>query len=232
MGGGALFFSLQPKEAYLNDANEELISLFRVIRDQVDDLVDELRGGDYVNTAETFYEIRADRRTVDPVLRAARTIYLNKTCFNGLYRVNGNGGFNSPFGKYANPTICDEPTLRAASAALQGATVSQGDFRGVEHVAKPGDFVFFDPPYIPLTKTSSFTAYTPGKFGLPEHEALRDMALRMKNSGVHVLISNSSSPITRELYSVDGFKVEEVQARRNINSSGDKRGAVTELLIS
>jgi DNA adenine methylase len=232
LGGGALFFTLQPKAAYLNDANEELMNLYRVIRDKVEKLIDELGSGDYMNDEETFYAIRSDRRTIDDVLRAARTVYLNKTCFNGLYRVNARGGFNSPFGRYKNPTICDEANLRAVSLALQGAELREGEYsHDVLNFAVPGDFVYFDPPYIPLTKTSSFTAYTPGKFGLPEHIALRDTALQLKESGVHVLLSNSVTRTTWELYADHGFTLDLVEARRSINANGSGRGAIKEYLI-
>jgi DNA adenine methylase len=229
-GGAALFFALQPDEAYLRDTNAELIGLYEVLRSDVEALITALRLPLFSNDPVSFYSMRA--LTIDePVMAAARTIYLNRTCFNGLYRVNAKGKFNSPFGKYKNPTICNEENLRAAAEALQGAFPTCGDFRGIEHVAKEGDFVYLDPPYIPLTKTSSFTAYTPGKFGLPEHTALRDMTMRMKARGVSVLISNSGSPVTEELYGNGVFTLEAVQARRNVNSKGAGRGAIKEYLI-
>jgi DNA adenine methylase len=229
VGGGALFFALQPRVAYLCDSNKELINLYHVLHSNVEGLIESLKSGAFKNDSETFYRIRAATFS-DPTDAAARTIYLNKTCFNGLYRVNKSGGFNAPFGKYANPNICDEANLRAVATALQVACPIAGDFRRIEPLVERGDFVYFDPPYAPLTATSSFTAYTAGGFGLQEQTDLRDMALRMKRAGVHVLLSNSSAPLVEELYGAD-FTLEPIQARRNVNSKGDKRGSVKEYLI-
>jgi DNA adenine methylase len=232
LGGGALFFALRPKVAYLNDLNEELINAYRVIRDSVEALVDELDSGRYRNDAATFYQIRSERPTGE-VYRAARTVYLNKTCFNGLFRVNKNGGFNAPFGKYKNPTICDQENLRAVSAALQGVHLWSQDFENasVGMNVVEGDFVYIDPPYVPLSATSNFTAYTASGFGFEQQVFLRDLALHLKNRGVHVLLSNSGSPLVEELYGKN-FTLEPVAARRSINSAGEKRGPVKEYLIS
>jgi len=155
---------------------------------------------------------------------------VSHNCFNGLYRVNKSGGFNAPFGKYKDPKICDESNLREVSKALHNAGLSSDDFRMTERWAEPGDFCYFDPPYAPLTATSNFTAYTAGGFGLQDQIDLRDMALRMKRAGVHVLLSNSSAPLVEELYGAD-FTLEPIQARRNVNSDGGKRGAIKEYLI-
>lgn len=230
VGGGALFFALQPERAWLNDSNEELISLYLELQDDVDGVIAALKSGHFVNDPESFYAIRGTRAGAG-AFDAARTIYLNKTCFNGLYRVNSSGRFNSPFGKYKNPTICDEANLRAVAKVLQSAELSAQDYTSILEIAKPDDFVYFDPPYIPLTKTSSFTAYTPGKFGLHEHMVLRDLAIALKKRGVHVLLSNSASPITEELYAGHGFVLEPVQARRSVNANGKGRGAIKEYLI-
>jgi DNA adenine methylase len=233
VGGGALFFALRPNVAYLCDSNAELINLYNVLRFDAVSLIKELQSGRYENTAERFYEIRAwdrDGSVFSDTERAARTVYLNKTCFNGLYRVNSKGFFNAPYGKYLKPNICNTANLMAVAAALQGAIPIRNDFREVEHMVAEGDFVYFDPPYAPLTATSNFTGYTAGGFGPQAQTDLRDMALRMKKAGVHVLLSNSSAPLIEDLYGAD-FTLEPVQARRSINESGDKRGKVKEYLI-
>jgi DNA adenine methylase len=231
VGGGALFFALNPAVAHLGDLNEELISTYRAIQDNVEDLISELKDGGYDNTAEMFAEIRAFV-PIDEMEIAARMIYLNKTCFNGLHRVNKKGKFNSPYGRYANPTICDEVNLRACATALHAnEQLHHEHFSAVESRAVPGDFCYFDSPYAPLTTTANFTAYTAGGFGPEDQAELRDMALRMKRKGVHVLLSNSSAPLVEELYGAD-FTLEPVAARRSINVNGQGRGAIREYLIS
>jgi DNA adenine methylase len=144
--------------------------------------------------------------------------------------VNRDNGFNVPFGRYANPTICDEANLRACSEALKGVTTAREPFETVLKRAAPGDFVYFDPPYLPISATSSFTGYSPDGFGLRDHERLRDVALDLKARGVHVLISNSAAPAIRDLYA-DGFEVTEVLANRAINANGEGRGKIPELNI-
>ena len=163
---------------------------------------------------------------------AAWLLYLNRTCFNGLYRVNRSNEFNVPFGRYVNPNICDAARLRACSTALQGIELACADFERVGALARSGDFVYFDPPYLPMSKTSSFTAYTSEGFGLSEHRRLRDLALDLKARGVHVLISNSSAPAIEELYADAAFKVIRIEANRAINSNAAGRGKITELAIT
>lgn len=237
IGAGALFFALQPEVAWLGDANGELTVTWKVIQRWPAELITELKKPEYANAPEAFYEMRArnyfsfDAEDVTNVEVAARMIYLNKTCFNGLYRVNSKGQFNTPFGKYKNPTICDEKNLIAVAAALHnGVIVNYEDFLAVEGRAQEGDFVYFDPPYVPLSETSNFTGYTAGGFGYASQVTLRDLALRLKQKGVHVLLSNSASPVVEELYGKD-FSLEPVAARRNINSVGTARGAIKEYLI-
>ena len=159
-------------------------------------------------------------------------LYLNKVCFNGLYRVNKKGLFNAPFGRYDDPTICDEPNIRAASEALSDANIHHVDFEKVCKTARKGDVVYCDPPYLPLSTTSNFTAYTSDGFSLGDHERLRDAMLDMGRRGVIALLSNCAAPAIRDLYSGRRFKVEEVKAPRSINSDASKRGDVKELLIS
>ncbi len=229
VGGGAMFYGLRPDRAVLGDTNPELINAYTVVRDAVDDLVLELRK--HHHDEAHFYEVRAlDPGKLDPVKRAARLIFLNATCFNGLYRVNRAGRFNVPFGKYAAPLICNEPNLRACSTVLMDITIHQEPFERVLDHAVAADFVYFDPPYLPISATSSFTDYTQDGFGLADHRRLRDVAATLKARGVHVVISNSAAPAIRELYA-EGFDVIDVQAARSINSKGDGRGKVAELII-
>jgi DNA adenine methylase len=230
VGGGALFFELRPANAVLADVNKRLIRAYRGVRSSVGQVIRLLRS--YPHDPAFFYRFREaniDDGTDAEV--AAWFIYLNKTGFNGLYRVNRDNRFNVPFGRYANPTICDEPTLRACSAALAEADLRVDDFEAVVEEAKAGDFVYFDPPYVPLSATSSFTSYTSGGFGDPEQTRLRDAARRLKERGVRILLSNSSAPSVRKLYA-DGFDIIEVSATRLVNSKASARGAIVELLIT
>lgn len=229
VGGGALFFALRPRRATLADVNERLIRAYRGVAGGVDDVMRMLRG--YPYEPEFFYRMRA--RDIDAGTDAevaAWFIYLNRTGYNGLYRVNRKNRFNVPFGRYANPTVCDEPTLRACAAALAGKKLVVDDFQAVADAAERGDFVYFDPPYAPLSATSSFTSYTSSGFGPDEQVRLRDLALALKRRGVHVLLSNSSAPMVRDLYA-KGFEVFEVSATRMLNSKGSGRAAIAELVI-
>ncbi|MDP2312087.1 MAG: DNA adenine methylase [Pseudomonadota bacterium] len=230
VGGGALFFHLRPARAALSDTNARLIRTWRGVRDHVEDVIGLLRA--YPHDRGFFERLRedaVDERSDAEV--AAWFIYLNRTGFNGLYRVNRNNRFNVPFGSYTNPTICDADVLRLASAALADTELHVEDFGMVLTRAEPGDFVYFDPPYVPLSATSSFTAYTAGGFGMAEQARLRDTARALKASGVHVILSNSSAPAVHELYA-DGFQRTPVAANRAINCDASKRGAVTELILA
>lgn len=229
LGGGAVFFSLQPEHAYLTDLNHELIEVYRIVRDDVERLIEALHR--HYNDHDYFYRVRAwSPADLSPVERAARFIFLNRTCYNGLYRVNRAGQFNVPFGRYANPTICDEPTLRTASAALQNAHLAELDFeRATEH-AQQGDLIYFDPPYHPLSLTSSFTSYTSSGFAAAEQMRLAELFCALDKRGCYLMLSNSTAPLIRRLY--DGFHVHEVDARRAINSNGDGRGVIKEYLIT
>jgi DNA adenine methylase len=230
IGGGALFFALRPRRAVLADVNERLIRTYRGVKNNVDEVTRQLGG--FPHTPAFFYRFREEK--IDGGTDAdvaAWFIYLNKTGFNGLYRVNRDNRFNVPFGRYVNPTICDEPTLRACSAALAETELLVEDFAAVVAKARRGDFVYFDPPYVPLSATSSFTSYTSAGFGETEQTRLRDTARRLKKRGVRVLLSNSSAPSVRELYA-DGFDIAEVSATRLVNSKATARGAIVELLIT
>lgn len=229
LGGGAVFFHLQPQESYLYDLNPALIEVYTVIRDRVDDLIAAL----YVhrNDRDYFYEVRAqDSAQLTPVQRAARFIFLNRTCYNGLYRVNRAGQFNVPFGRYKNPTICDEPGLQAASSALQGAHLAVADFQVTLEHAEAGDLIYFDPPYEPLSQTSSFTSYTNNGFTSADQRRLAEVFRTLHDRGCLLMLSNSSAALIRTLYA--GFVVREIRARRLINSKADGRGLITELLVT
>ncbi len=232
VGGAALFFHLQPTNAQLSDTNAELINLYTVVRDQLPALLDAL--GAHVNERDHYYRIRAqDPATLAAAARAARLILLNKTCFNGLYRVNRRGEFNVPFGRYAHPRLCDVANLTAASAALQGITLTLADYATALAGATAGDFIYFDPPYHPVSKTASFTSYTEARFGPEEQAQLAATMARLAARGCYVMQSNSDTPLIRDLYSnLPGFLVETIQANRSINSKASGRGPVNELVIT
>ena len=221
VGGGALFFHLSPQVAILGDLNDELINCYRVVRDEVDALADRLRG--YVNEEDFYYGVREqDPYELDPVSRAARTIYLNGTCYNGLYRVNKAGRFNVPFGRRKNPTICDEPRLRAANAALQEVRLVVGDYKEILHEhAVPGDFVYLDPPYHPTGAYADFKRFTKEFFYEEDHIELRDEFSRLVDIGCWVLLTNSNTDFVRSLY--QGFDYAVLDTRRSISSKPSTR---------
>ncbi len=231
LGSAALFFYLQPARALLSDRNQKLIELYCVVRDDVESILPILR--QHKNERDYFYAVREmDPADLDPAGRAARLIYLNKTCYNGLYRENSQGKFNVPFGRYKRPRICDEPRLRAASAALQGKQLCVSDFAEVVATAGPGDFVYFDPPYVPLSQTSNFTSYDRYGFSAEDHRRLAETFHELTAHGCRAMLSNSNAPLVYELYDNRGYQLHEVQGRRSINSKADRRGPVTELLIT
>lgn len=228
LGGGAVFFYLQHPKSFLSDNNKDLVELYDVVKNRVEELINALKV--HKNEHDYFYEVRAqDSKNLSSVQRAARFIYLNKTCFNGLYRVNSKGGFNVPFGKYKNPAICDTDGLRSSSIALRNAKLTHGSFQSILTKAKSTDFIYFDPPYQPLSKTSSFTSYTSEKFGEDEQKQLANIYRELSDRGCFVMLSNSDTPLIRELYK--DFYIYEVQANRAINSKAEGRGKITELLV-
>lgn len=231
VGGGALFFELAAqrriKSAYLSDINASLIDVYLGLRDCVDDVIAVLQ--QHRHEHDYYYAVRAlNPANLSLPERAARVIYLNKTCYNGLYRENRAGQFNVPFGRYKNPTICDEPNLRAASAVLQGVDIACRPFSTVLDAAQPGDFVYFDPPYVPASATANFTAYHRHGFGPDDQRRLRDVFAALAARGVRAMLSNSDTPLVRELYA--GFRVEQVLAARAVNSKANGRGKVAEVL--
>lgn len=231
VGGGAVFFDLQPEKGVLSDLNRELIVTYKVIKNHVDELIASLKK--HRNDKEYYLIIRAqDPATLSDLDIASRFIFLNKTCFNGLYRVNSKGGFNVPFGKYTNPLICDEENLRKVSKALRHVEIKNQDYKEVLKKAKRGDFVYFDPPYYPVSKTASFTSYTKEGFLDKEQIELRDTAVELSKRGCFVMLSNSDTPFINDIYSgIKDFHINKVEAGRAVNSKASGRGKITEVLI-
>lgn len=240
VGGGALFFELyslgflRDKKVYLFDINAELINAYNVVKNNHTELIDNLKKFKEKHSKEFYYEIRAwDREESfsqrSDIERASRFIYLNKTCFNGLYRVNSKGYHNVPMGSYKNPNICDEEVIYNASEALQKATILNVSYKDVLKYASNSDFVYFDPPYYPLTQTSSFTAYNENSFLDKEQIELFEVFKKLHEKDVFVAHSNSDTDFIKNLY--DEFYIEEIQANRFINSKGSGRGKISEILI-
>ena len=220
-GGGAMFFALQPENAIIADSNPELINMYRQVAENVDEVISCLKK--YENTTEMFYAVREqDWMCLPKAEAAARTIFLNRTCFNGLYRVNKEGKFNVPYGKYANPRICDEEGLKAASEALKKAEILCGDYLLVlEHYAQAGDFVFLDPPYLPISEYADFKRYTKEQFYEEDHVELAKMIMRLQERGCHVVLTNSNHPLVHELYAP--FTIDVIQTKRHISCNGNTR---------
>lgn len=236
VGGGAVFFELLPLRASINDINAELVTTYNVIRDDVNTLISELGNGKYYYDKEVFLRIRAwDTTKISDIKRAARFIYLNRTAFNGMYRVNKSGKFNVPFGRYNNPQICDEINLRRVAQVMKDVQVSNTSYKYVLDQAKKGDFIYFDPPYYPVSKTASFTSYSNDVFLQNEQEELRDAFVELHNRGCYVMLSNSDTPLIHNLFEPlkkDDITVNMVQAGRNINSNSAKRGKIFEVLVT
>ncbi len=231
IGSAALFFHLQPASACLSDVNEKLVEVYQIVQQDVESLILALK--QHRNERSHYYEVRAqDPGVLSPVQRAARLIFLNRTCYNGLYRENRKGNFNVPFGRYKNPTICDEKKLRKASLALKGVELQVADFQKVVNSAAAGDFVYFDPPYAPLNATSNFTHYNRHGFDDTDQRRLAETIHYLSAKGCHVMLSNSSARLIYELYAGRGYNLIPIQARRNINSKAERRGLVKELLIT
>jgi DNA adenine methylase len=232
LGSGAVFFHfkamVEPRQVVLWDNNRELIETFQAVRDDVGQVIKLLRKHQKAHDKDFFLAMR-EKTPLSLVAKAARLIYLNKTCFNGLYRVNSRGIFNVPFGRYTNPGIFNEEWLRGASKQLQGARIETEDFRFLELEAKKNDFIYFDPPYNPRSKTSFFTAYTRDLFGEEHQRKLADLYRALDKKGCLLMLSNSDTPLIRELYK--DFDIREVSARRNINSKADRRGSICELVV-
>ncbi|HEX8196370.1 MAG TPA: DNA adenine methylase [Pyrinomonadaceae bacterium] len=237
IGGGAVLFDLQPDLARISDINEELINCYEVIRDTPDELLEHI--DTHQNTEEYFYELRGkdrepDFKNLSKVERASRIIFLNKTCFNGLFRVNSRGQFNVPYGNYKNPGIADKFVIKAISNYLKNnqIEIKKEDFHAACETATKNDFIYFDPPYDPVSDTASFTGYSLDKFDREEQTRLKELVDDLTNRGVKVLLSNSDTPFIRELYKDERYYViDVVYANRNINSVASGRGKISEVLI-
>lgn len=235
LGGGAVLFAIQPSKAIVNDLNSDLILVYEIIRDDVEALICDLKK--HHNTPDYFYAIRSLDRDIESyqalskVERASRLIYLNRTCFNGLYRVNLSGQFNAPFGKYKNPTIVNEPLLRAVSHYFSSnqITFCNEDFATTLNRVTKGSFVYLDPPYDPVSNTASFTGYNKGGFNRNEQIKLKECCDELTKRGVKFMLSNSATDFIKELY--QDYNISIVKANRAINSKGTKRGAIDEVLI-
>jgi DNA adenine methylase len=233
LGGGAIFFHLTGsfRTAVLADINPELVNVYQCVRNQVEDLIRLLQAHKQQHSQEHYYGVRSQTDLTDPLERAARLLYLNKTCYNGLYRENSKGHFNVPIGRYKNPAICDPELLRAAAFALQSAHIRQASFDFVlQRATSRHDFVYFDPPYYPISATSSFTGYSRYGFTAADQERLSQVFSTLAQRGVQVMLSNSDCPFIRDLYA--GFTIRTIQAARAINSKAGRRGKITELLIT
>jgi len=233
VGGGALYFALRHSKARLSDINEELINLYHVVKFDVDNLIKELNKHNHNHRVKYYYEIRnkdreAEYKDWSDLKRAARTLYLNKTCWNGLYRVNSKGYFNVPYGGYKSPSIVDESNLRSCSIVLAETTTDVLSFEWVVDEAKKDDFVYFDPPYAPLDETS-FTSYTKEDFGKEDQFKLKEVCDRLNRNGVRFMLSNSYTEFILDLYKA--YRIDVVYAPRAINSKGDGRGKVKEVLV-
>ena len=228
-----MFFARQPERALLSDVNPELVGLYQAVRDDVEGVISALtRLAAAGHAAEAYYGVRTrynTERRASQTSRAAMFLYLNKTCFNGLHRVNRRGEFNVPAGKYKNPRIVDSTNLRAASLALATADIRRAGFEELLGSARPGDFVYLDPPYVPVSATASFTAYAQEGFGPADQERLRDVYRELDRRGCRVMLSNSDVPFVRALYAE--WRIDVVQAPRAVSCDGAKRQSVSEVVV-
>lgn len=239
VGSAAVFFYLLPPTATLSDFNPNLVYAYRHLQSDVDELVNVLYAlreryhrMSPQQQEQEYYRVREryNQLPVGALEKTALLIFLNKTGYNGLYRESRRGGYNVPFGRYDNPSFFEETNLRAISRALRNVMIRHADFSVVVHDAQEGDFVYFDPPYVPLNKTSSFTSYTKDEFSLEQQTRLARVAQQLSDAGVKVMLSNSNSDVVRELFR--NWHIHEVQASRAVNSKADSRGKITELVIT
>jgi DNA adenine methylase len=232
LGGGAMFFHLRPKRAVLSDTLSDLITTYQVVQAQVDELITALEKLKKTHSEEQFYKIRERfnaQRGAAPLKRAAWLIYLNKTCYNGLFRTNSKGLFNVPVGRFANPGIVNPAQIRLASRALQGVRLEHARFEHLLETARPGELVYLDPPYDPISRTASFHAYSDGAFGRQEQAHLAQVFRKLDERGCLLAESNSDTELIRELY--QGYDIQPIRAPRSISSKSSTRGPIQEVLI-
>ena len=234
LGGGAVYFHVlarfQPSTCCLSDLNPDLIQCYEIVRDQPEPLIDRLAAHKRNHSPDYYYRMRAQRpEDLSPLEAAARFIYLNKTCFNGLYRVNQSGEFNVPIGEYKDPKICEPEKLLMASGALSHVELRVTDFAIALHDARPGDFIYLDPPYQPISTTAHFTQYTSHQFGRGDQIRLATAFEELERRGCYLMLTNSDSELTRTLYR--RYRIEEIHANRSISSNAATRGAVKELVV-
>lgn len=237
VGGGAVFFHLTPKSAVINDTNEDLMRAYEVVRDNVDELINLLKSFKknhskdfYYQTRDEFNELKKEANGDNKIELSARLIYMNRTCFNGLYRVNQKDEFNVPVGRYRDPTICDENTLRAASQILKNVQILCNDFEKAVKSVGANDFVYFDPPYDPVSETANFTEYTNRGFGKEGQKRLAQTFKELAKKGAKVALSNSDTDFIKNLY--QRFNIHTLKAKRHVNSNANGRGEINELLIT
>jgi len=235
-GGGAMYFEMAPTSSVINDINPELIRTYEAVRDEPEAVIDLLQQLRQRHSKELYMTIRSIDRNIDilqdlkPYEIAARMIYLNQTCFNGVYRVNKSGQFNVPIGSSLNRVICDPAAIRKASTALLNTVIACQDFESLLTGAKKGDFIYLDPPYEPVSVYSDFTRYTKEKFYKQDQVRLAELFSMLDERGCYVMLSNSDAPLVRELY--DKYKIHEVSSARNLNSKRDRRGKIVELVVT
>lgn len=233
VGGGAVFFKIRPRAGSINDINSRLMNFYRVVRDQPEQLIK--RASIYPYDEAAYYTLRNrfNQRDLSALDAAALLLYLNKTAYNGLYRVNSQGEFNVPFGRYKNPTIVSKQRIRSASKILKNVELFDKDFSYVLDYARKGDLCYFDPPYQPISETANFTSYAAEGFALPEQERLRDVCVELDEAGVLFVLSNSYAQPVQQLYrEKETFRVETVQAKRAISSKAKTRGPINEILVT
>lgn len=235
LGGGAFFFKMYRESRFnharISDLNLELIDVYCAIRDELESVISEL--SQYPHDEKFYYQLREQNPfEMSLPARAARMIYLNKTGYNGLYRVNRSGGFNVPFGRYKNPKYLDKDNLQAVSSALQKVDIHNASFETVLEYAKEGDLVYFDPPYVPVSQTANFTSYQASGFSINDQRRLRDICVELTKRNIYIVLSNSATEIVRDLFSSYTFEISEVLANRAINCNGNRRGKMTELIIT
>lgn len=229
IGGGALYFAIAPEEAVIADINDDLVNAYVVVRDNPNELLEAL--SKYKNEKDFYYEVRSqDQSKLSDIEKAARLIYLNRTCFNGLYRVNKSGQFNVPFASYKNPNFVQTDRILAASEILKNTDVHHAGFEKVLAEARAGDFIYLDPPYFPKDVYSDFKRYNKEQFHKNDHERLAELYNELTERGCYVMLSNSDTPFTRDLYKK--WRVDTVYAKRLINKDASKRGEVTEIIVT